>query len=154
MALAALIKAYREQRLSARVLSATIGGAFLLFSICFLFSGINLSNSVQIDPDAVFYNERVKLDPSDALAYDNWGRALAAKKDYDGAIAQLRQAIKFDPKNPTYYDNWGEALATKKDYDGAIAKYQQVIKLDHTNELFRADLEAARRTGGTVKPQG
>ena len=44
------------------------------------------------------------------------------KGDYDGAIAQYRQAIKIAFWDTAAHDNWGYALYSKGDYDGAIAK--------------------------------
>jgi tetratricopeptide (TPR) repeat protein len=130
-ALAALIRAYREGHLSTGVFWTTIAEAFLLlFLICSLFLEINyLRDPVVIDPDALFYDEL--------------GAALSWKKDYDGAIAEYRQAVKLDPRYALAYDNWGNALVGKKDYDRAIAEYRQAVKLDPKNAVFCDDWGAA-----------
>src|SRR5262249_16056146 len=65
-----------------------------------------------------------------ALAAQNLGRALYAKKDLDGAIAEFRKAIELDPTLAPAYSGLGVALRDKKDLDGAIAQFRKAIEVD------------------------
>jgi len=58
----------------------------------------------------------------------NRGLALAAKKEYDRAIA-------LDPKDATAYANRGNVWSDKKEYDKAIADYDKAIALDPKSAL-------------------
>ena len=49
------------------------------------------------------YDEALKLDPKNALAYDSRGVAWYRKGEYDKAIADYGEAIKLDPKNAIAY---------------------------------------------------
>jgi tetratricopeptide (TPR) repeat protein/tRNA A-37 threonylcarbamoyl transferase component Bud32 len=70
------------------------------------------------------------LRPRNSGAHNNLGVALAAQKDYGGAITCYRQALQFDPTSALTYTNWGLALKEQKDYAGAIARYRQALQLD------------------------
>ena len=74
--------------------------------------------------------EAVEVEPNDAPAYVNRGRALARKGDDDGAIAKYEKAVGVDSNYAPAYANWGRALARKGDDDGAIAKYEKAVEVD------------------------
>jgi tetratricopeptide (TPR) repeat protein len=58
--------------------------------------------------------------------YDSdWGAALLARDEVDGAIAKLGQAHAKGPKFADPLELWGEALMRKGDLDGAIAKFAE-----------------------------
>jgi tetratricopeptide (TPR) repeat protein len=86
------------------------------------------------DNDAAigWYRRAIAADEDDqfAIAYNNWGNALRAKGDPDGAIAKYMRAIDLDPENTFAYSNWGNALSDKGDLDGAIAKHARAAELD------------------------
>jgi tetratricopeptide (TPR) repeat protein len=114
--------------------------------------GWALFNRKDYDGAIAKFQKAIDLDPRNADAYNGWGSALAAKglalaakQDYDGAIAAYQQAVKVDPKNAYDYNGWGMALAHKQDYDVAIAKFQKATELDPKNEMFRSNLENARK---------
>ena len=65
--------------------------------------------------------EAIRLDPKDAVAFNNRGNAWYGRKDYDGAIADYDEAIRLDPKNAMAYYNRGRAWYAKGEYDRAIA---------------------------------
>ncbi len=57
--------------------------------------------------------EAIRLDPKNAMAYYNRGRAWYAKGEYDRAIADSTEAIRLDPKNAMAYYNRGRAGAPR-----------------------------------------
>jgi tetratricopeptide (TPR) repeat protein len=54
-----------------------------------------------------------------------WGRALLAKGDLDGAIDKLKEAHHRGPNYADPVELWGEALMRKGDYAGAIRKFAE-----------------------------
>ena len=53
------------------------------------------------------YDEAIRLDPKDAIAFIDRGYAWSAKEDYDKAIKDYDEAIRLDPKNAPAFDNRG-----------------------------------------------
>ncbi len=54
----------------------------------------------------------------------DWGGALLAKGDVDGAIAKLKEANRKGPRFADPLELWGEALMRKGDFNGAVAKFK------------------------------
>lgn len=65
-----------------------------------------------------------------AIAYINWGNALAANRELDKAIQKFELATDLDPKNAAAYNSWGLALGDKDKLDQAIEKFELATKLD------------------------
>jgi regulator of sirC expression with transglutaminase-like and TPR domain len=72
----------------------------------------------------------IELDPDHALAYNDRGRAYAAKGDYARAMADFNRTIDLDPDYAPAYNNRGLVYAIKGNYDRAIADYNRAIELD------------------------
>ena len=73
-------------------------------------------------------NQAIRLDPKDAVAYNNRGNAYGDKGDYDRAMADYGDAIRLDPKYAYAYNGRGNAYLRKGDYDRAIADYDAAIR--------------------------
>jgi tetratricopeptide (TPR) repeat protein len=63
--------------------------------------------------------------PLSPLAYTEWGRALLAKGDLDGAIGKLEEAHRRGPHYADPLELWGEALMRMGDLKGAAAKFAE-----------------------------
>jgi lipoprotein NlpI len=61
--------------------------------------------------------------------YYNSASSKAAKRDWDGAIADLTKAIELKPNHAEAYYNRGFAKAAERDWDGAIADCTKAIEL-------------------------
>ena len=73
-------------------------------------------------------------------AHANLGVALAKKGDWDGAIAEYREALRLNPDNDIAHANLGAALGNKGDWDGAIAEYREALRLNPNNDGAHANL--------------
>jgi tetratricopeptide (TPR) repeat protein len=62
--------------------------------------------------------------PSVPFAYTDWGHALLARGDANGAIAKFAIANQKGPHFADTLEGWGEALMAKKD-SGAAAKFEE-----------------------------
>ncbi len=63
----------------------------------------------------------LELDPANAAAYRERGRARYNRNDFAGAIADANLALKFNPKYPEAYALRAAAKEGQHDYDGGIA---------------------------------
>jgi tetratricopeptide (TPR) repeat protein len=76
------------------------------------------------------FNRAIKVDPTNAHAYEGRGGAKQAKGDYNGAIADYSRAIELAPINAyVAFVGRSDAKQAKGDYDGAIADYDRAIDL-------------------------
>ena len=75
-------------------------------------------------------NEAIRLDPEDAHAYSNRGKARLSANEYDKAIADCNEAIRLDPIEPSSYATRGIAWGAKNDFDKAVADLGEAIRLD------------------------
>ena len=66
-------------------------------------------------------NEAIRLDPNNAVAWNNRGFSKNKLGDYQGAIADLDEAIRLDPNYAVAWNNRGFSKRKLGDYAGAIA---------------------------------
>ena len=87
-------------------------------------------NMSKYDQAIIDYSAAIKLDPKNAIAYNNRGVAYADKGDFNRAKTDYNQAIKLDPNYAIAYNNRGNLYSAIKDYDRAIIDFNKAIKLD------------------------
>jgi tetratricopeptide (TPR) repeat protein len=76
------------------------------------------------------YNEVIRLDPTNALAFSNRGMAREYAKDPQGALSDYNQAIRLDPNSALTYSRRASLRTEAKDVQGAIADLAQAVRLD------------------------
>lgn len=75
------------------------------------------------------YDQAIRIDPSNVMAFEGRGNAYSDKGDYDRAIQDFNQAIKLNPTYGLAFYTRGFAYDNKGDYDRAIQDYDQTIRL-------------------------
>lgn len=75
-----------------------------------------------------WFARAVAAAPSIPFAYQDWGRALLARGDADGAIAQFTLSNKKGPHFADAIEGWGEALMAKSQSHLALAKFAEAEK--------------------------
>ena len=75
-----------------------------------------------------WFGRAVAFSPSIAFAYADWGRALLARGDVDGAIAKFSAAHAKGPHFADPLELWGEALIAKNRSDLALAKFAEAAR--------------------------
>jgi tetratricopeptide (TPR) repeat protein len=116
-----------------------------LFNIrCFEWNGKHESDKAIAD-----CNQAIQLNPNDATAFFNRGRAYEAKGQYDRAIEDYSQAIRLDPNNANAINNRGNTYNKQSQYDRAIEDYNQAIRLNPSD----ADPFSNRGTAYKAKGQ-
>ena len=70
----------------------------------------------------------VQAGPSFPFAHEGWGRALLARRQPDGAIAQFTLANQISPHFADPLEGWGEALMAKNQSHLALAKFEEANK--------------------------
>ena len=78
----------------------------------------------------VHFQQALKLDRGNVMAYNNLGSALAALGRDADAVAYFQQALKLDRQNVTAYNNLGSRWAALGNGAEAIEQFQQALKLD------------------------
>ncbi|MCK4850512.1 MAG: tetratricopeptide repeat protein, partial [Phycisphaerae bacterium] len=79
------------------------------------------------------FDKAIKLDPSNASAYNDRGLVYLIKDDYDAAIRNFSQAIELNPRNAEPYHNRAVAYCAKEMYDHAIRYFDMAIALNPRN---------------------
>ena len=76
------------------------------------------------------FDQAIRLDPKDSLAFHNRGLAYRSKGDLAHAIADFDESIRIDPKFARAYYNRGLVYGKKGDSRRAVADFQEAMRLD------------------------
>ena len=76
------------------------------------------------------FASKIKLNPNDASAYRNRGKAYGKIKEWGLAISDFSWAIELDPNDASVYRSRGKAYIQKKNWDLAISDCTRAIELD------------------------
>ena len=106
-------------------------------------------NAINAYRDAIMiYDEAIRLDPNDVVAWYNKGIALKTLGMNDMAIECFDEAIRLNPNNAGPWTGKGVALYFQGNVDDAIKCFDEAIKLDHN------DSEAWSNKGAALRSQG
>jgi len=75
------------------------------------------------------YREIVKVEPDNAIIYNDLGNLLQEREQFDEAINCYQKAIELNPKFPGAYFNLGETFQNKGRLEDAMDCYKRVIEL-------------------------
>ncbi|MEH1999529.1 MAG: tetratricopeptide repeat protein [Nostoc sp.] len=95
--------------------------------------GVNKYQAGNYEGAVEDFNQVIKLDPQNALAYNSRGDAYYRLGDYEQAQADSSQAILLNPQDANAYFDRGFAFSELGKYKEAIADYTQAIKLNSKN---------------------
>jgi tetratricopeptide (TPR) repeat protein len=90
------------------------------------------TNAGDHDRAIAAYSEAIRLDPKNAIAFNNRGNAYGKKGwttgDYDRAVADYSEAIRLDPQYASAFCNRGRTKLSIKDSGGDedVAKARQL----------------------------
>jgi tetratricopeptide (TPR) repeat protein len=76
------------------------------------------------------YTEAIRIEPTNARAYNNRGLVYQAKGDMVRAIADYTEAMRLTPNLPAVYLNRAAAFAAMSEVDKALADYDEAIRID------------------------
>ena len=124
-----------------------------------LFSpGLILMAAGQPERGAAELREALTLYPDSpyaGVAHAAVGRTLLARKDYSGAVTELRAATEADPGRAGSHAALGQALAALGDRAGAMKEFQEAVKLDpgdaEAHFALGTQLEAASEGKSTAE---
>ena len=78
----------------------------------------------------ILFQEDLKKNPENELAYSYLGDIFLSKKRYDGALNLYRKALNINPDDADNYFRIGQIYYYKKDADLAIGNFIKSYKLD------------------------
>jgi tetratricopeptide (TPR) repeat protein len=82
------------------------------------------------------FDEVIRANPGDALAYNNRGNARVARGDFAGAVGDYDQALRLEPGLGFAYFNRANARARLGEYQIALADYNEALRLEPQNARF------------------
>lgn len=85
----------------------------------------------QIDTALTVYSQVIHLDPDNAIAYYNRGRAYRVKNQYAKAIADYTQAIRLKQDFASAYLNRGVVYRLSNEYTAAMTDFNTAIELEY-----------------------
>ncbi len=86
-------------------------------------------SATDLDRAIADYTRAIRLQPDNALAYNNRANAFADRGEAESALADYNEAIRLEPGNATLYHNRGLLLAQMEQFDAAIEDQTQAIRL-------------------------
>lgn len=75
------------------------------------------------------FNEAIRLDPQEALAYNGKGNALQELRQYQEALSAFNEAIRLEPQEVSAHFNKGNLLYDRGQYKEAIQEYDIALRL-------------------------
>jgi tetratricopeptide (TPR) repeat protein len=76
------------------------------------------------------YNDAIRLDPTNAEAFNFRGLELYGRGDLGRAVADFTEAIRLDPGMPRAFANRGQVYLGRGDFGHAVADFSEAITLD------------------------
>ncbi len=76
----------------------------------------------------VRFEEAVRLEADNALAWNNWGASLSRTKSYTLAVEKVKEAIHLKPGNSMYYNNLERIYGEMGSAGLFLADYQRYVK--------------------------
>jgi tetratricopeptide (TPR) repeat protein len=76
------------------------------------------------------YEQALRLNPNDALAYNNKGYTLNKLKRYREALEACEQSLRLNPNDANTYETKGATLNGLKRYEEASTACEQALRLD------------------------
>jgi tetratricopeptide (TPR) repeat protein len=114
------------------------------------FKGTSLNALGRHDEAVACLRKALEMDPDNAMAHNNLGKALSDKGDLDGAIAEWRTVVRLMPDDAIAHNNVGKALYDEGDLDGAIAEYRTAVRLQPDFALAHNNLGKALSDKGDL----
>jgi len=95
-----------------------------------LAKGDELMNMDRYAESIEYYDEAVKIDPGNAIAWNNRGLASAKMGRFEEALQSFERAVKVEPKYAIAWSNKGLTLNNLGRYDQALDCYNKAIEID------------------------
>jgi len=74
------------------------------------------------------FEEAIRLNAGNALAWNNWGASLSRTKSYTYAVERVKEAIRLEPHNSMYYNNLRKIYREMGSAGLFFADYKRYIK--------------------------
>jgi tetratricopeptide (TPR) repeat protein len=89
----------------------------------------------EVDRAIADFDQALRLDPTNAGAYDNRANALDARGDRDDAIKDYNESVRLNPRNIYVYINRAILLAEEGNFNSAFADYAKALTINPKDEM-------------------
>lgn len=86
----------------------------------------------------VCFDQAIRLDPANGLAYRRRGACYAGLKEWERAIGDYTEGIRLNPTAAAPYSNRGRAHHALQEFDLAVADFSEAIRLAPTESLHHS----------------
>ena len=93
------------------------------------------------------YDEAIRLNPKNAVAFNNRGVTFELLRQYERAIEDYEEAIRLDPNSGLYLANRGDAFRITGKYAQAIADYRKGLTMQIDGALKKRIETALKELG-------
>ncbi len=98
-------------------------------------TGLRLQQSGDLDNAEVAYRKAMRLNPKEAMLYNNLGVIAYTRGRMDEAVAFQQRAIALDPRSPAAHNNLGVTLNALNRHEEAVVVFSRSLEFDATNVL-------------------
>jgi eukaryotic-like serine/threonine-protein kinase len=95
--------------------------------------GLRYESAALHEKAVACYTKAIKLNPQDAMLFNNRGASKHSLGDLDGAMSDYDQALKMNPRDSTFYCNRGYLKRDKGDRSGSLSDLNKAIECDPKN---------------------
>jgi len=114
--------------------------------------GVFLASEDRDDEAEKVFNNAIKLDSMDVLAFVNLGNLYFNDDKIDMAARYYLKAISIDPENPGAHYNLGLLYSEKKELENARKEFSKAAELDRDDADAKAELDSINERISTKKP--
>ena len=119
--------------------------------VLLVLGGLSIRQTFVWKDSIALWTQALKVDDTNAFAYNNRGAARSVKNDRAGAIDDFSQAIRLDPGFSDALTNRGRMRMLAGDFDGAIADHGEAIRRTPLYAAAWQNRAAARQAKGDVE---
>jgi tetratricopeptide (TPR) repeat protein len=98
------------------------------------------------------FNDAIKLDSMDVLAFVNLGTLYFIDDKIDMAEKYYLKAISIDPENPRAHYNLGLLYSEKREFEDAKKEFSKAVELDSDDADAKAELDSISESISIKKP--
>lgn len=120
-------------------------------AITYVNRGLHSHQQGDLEGALASYDNAVRVNPNEPMAFNNRGSVRRDRGDLEGAITDYSAAIQLKPDYAMAFNNRGVARASQGDLNGAITDYGEALRLQPDNAVAYNNRGTALRYKGDME---